>query len=188
MKKIIAIHANSAERAAKEWADTKGLVGFRFPLRGFLDLVGEDADILETLYTVVQRCPEENSVEAEAAVSDQVRCRRHYLEMAGAKTIVCPDKRMPGGGFRQSECELLMVKALSICLRLKPDFLVLVSGADDLAPMVGELRDNGIRTEVFAASDMLGSRLKRVSYRVVDLREVLEKIHEAEIELEGVCA
>ena len=74
------------------------------------------------------------------------------------------------------------------CCRAGIIFPSCSAGADDLAPVVGELRDNGIRTEVVAASDMLGSQLKRASYSVVDLHEVFETIHEARVELEGVFA
>ncbi|MBE0435165.1 MAG: NYN domain-containing protein [Methylomicrobium sp.] len=132
------------------------------------------ADAIETLYTIRKRVPEDDSAEAVATVSEQIDRKRYALEMLGAKTIICPAKRMQGGGFKQSGDQLLQIKMLSICMRLKPDFLTLVSGDDDHAPLVWELREHGIRTEVVASEDMPGSQLRRGCYAKINLDQVLQ--------------
>jgi uncharacterized LabA/DUF88 family protein len=171
VKKIIAIDGQNAERAARNF-------GFPyFPLQEFLRFViAEGSDVIETLYTVQKRVPENDSAEAVATVSAQIDNKCHALEMIGAKAIVCPAKRVQDGSFKQSDDQLLQIKTLSICMRLKPDFLTLVSGDDDHAPLIWELREHGIRTEVIAPEDMLGSQLRRASYSKVDLNQVFRKI------------
>lgn len=172
IRKIIAIDGQNAEYAARN-------AGFQyFPLHEFLQCVMEGADVIETLYTVQKRVPENDSAEAVATVSAQIDNKCHALEMIGAKTIVCPAKRVQDGSFKQSDDQLLQIKTLSICMRLKPDFLTLVSGDDDHAPLVWELREHGIRTEVIAPDDMLGSQLRRASYSTVDLNQVFQKIQQ----------
>jgi len=172
IRKVIAIDGANAEHAARH-------ANFRhFPLKELLEIISGDGctDVIETLYTIQKRVPADDSPEAVATVSAQVDGKSYALEMIGAKTIVCPAKRVQSGGFKQSDDQLLQIKTLATCLRLKPDFLTLVSGDDDHAPLVWELREQGIRTEVVALSDMMGSQLKRASYSHIDLNEVFEKI------------
>ena len=172
VRKILAIDGQNAEHAARD----AGL--HHFPLGGFLQLMVSEggSDVIETLYTMQKRVPEDDSAEAVANVSEQIERKRYALEMLGAKTIVCPAKRMQSGGFKQSDDQLLQIKTLSICLRLKPDILTLVSGDDDHAPLVWELREHGIRTEVVAAEDTLGSQLRRACYSKIDLNQVFQKL------------
>ena len=174
VRKILVIDGKNAEHAAHK----AGLP--YFPLEGLLHLMMSEggADVIETLYTVQKRVPEDDSAEAVANVSDQIDRKRYALEMLGAKTIVCSAKRMQGGGFKQSDDQLLQIKTLSICMRLKPDFLTLVSGDDDHAPLVWELREHGIRTEIVASEDMLGSQLRRASYAKIDLNQVFQKLQQ----------
>ena len=173
-KKIIAIDGQNAERAARNF-------GFHyFPLNEFLQVITDNgsADVIETLYTIQKRVPENDSAEAVASISDQIDRKCYAIEMVGAKTIVCPAKRVQDGSYKQSDDQLLQIKTLSICLRLKPDFLTLVSGDDDHAPLIWELREHGIRTEVVAPDDMLGSQLRRACYSKVDLNQVFKKIQQ----------
>lgn len=179
VRKIVAIDGKNAECAARK-------VGFNFfPLEGLLDLMqGEgDVDVIETLYTVQKRVPENDSAEAVADVSEQVERKCFALEMVGAKTIVCPAKRKPDGGFKQSDDQLLQIKTLSLCMHLKPDVLTLVSGDDDHAPLVWELREHGIRTEVVAPEGMMGSQLRRACYTKVDLNRLLARLQQVQQEV-----
>jgi uncharacterized LabA/DUF88 family protein len=172
IKKIIAIDGQNAERAARNF-------GFPyFPLQEFLQYMKYASDVIETLYTVQKRVPENDTAEAIATVSAQIDNKCHALEMIGAKAIICPAKRVQDGSFKQSDDQLLQIKTLSICMRLKPDFLTLVSGDDDHAPLIWELREHGIRTEVIAPEDMLGSQLRRACYAKEDLNQVFRKIQQ----------
>ena len=71
-----------------------------------------------------------------------------------------------------------MIKTLALCLRLKPDFLTLFAGDGDYAPLVWELRDAGIRTEVVGRN--VAGELQEAAYHVVDLDQLLENIAKEE--------
>lgn len=178
IRKLVAIDGQNAEYAARDF-------GLRhFPLKEFVGLMlaQDGADIIEILYTVQKRVPDDDTPEAMASVSRHTDDKCHALEMSGARTIICPAKRQQNGNYKQSDDQLLQMKALSSCLRLKPDFLTLVSGDDDMAPLVWELRENGVRTEVVAPENAMGTQLKRASYSTIDLDAVFQKIKEGEFE------
>ncbi|WP_162472942.1 NYN domain-containing protein [Methylotuvimicrobium alcaliphilum] len=172
VRKILAIDGKNAEHAAHDSGSP-------------LMMSEGGVDAIEILYTIRKRVPEDDSAEAVATVAEQIDRKRYALEMLDAKTIVCPAKRMQGCGFKQSDDQLLQIKTLSICMRLKPDFLTLVSGDDDHAPLVWELREHGICTEVVALEDMLGSQLRRACYAKIDLDQVFQKLQE---EIAGIDA
>lgn len=172
--KIMAIDLAPAERRAVEKGATF------FPLREFINYwIDEDgADIIETLVTLTRRVPEDDSPESIAQVNQQFERKRYALEMSGGRVIECPAKRSANtqSGFKQSDDQRLIIRTLSLAMKLKPDFLTLVAADGDYAPMVEALRDEGIRTEVVASSSMLASDLKRVAYSVVDLDDILDRI------------
>jgi predicted Zn-ribbon and HTH transcriptional regulator len=134
-------------------------------------------DVIETLITLVKRVPENDSIEEIARVAEQVDRIQYALEMKGCRVIVCPAKRNQGG-YKQSDDSRLMIATLSICLKLRPDFLVFVAADGDYAPLLWELRNEGIRTEVVAVKTTLASDLQRAAYNVVDLQAVFETIKE----------
>lgn len=173
LKKIIAIDLLPTELRAKQL----GLP--HLPMRPFIQLCeGEGVDILEVLCTVQRRVPENDSPEAVAQASTHFENKRYALEMEGARVIECPAKRSPNSlsGFKQSDDQRLMVKTLTLAMKLRPDFVTLVAADGDYAPMVEALRDEGIRTEIVASLTMLASDLKRQAFNVVDLDELLQSI------------
>lgn len=177
LKKLIAVDLIPTERRAVErW-------GFRyFPLREFIDLcANDDVDVIETLVTLQKRVPEDDTAESIAQVSQQFENKRYALEMSGGKVIECPAKRSANSqsGFKQSDDQRLMIKTLTLAMKLKPDILTLVAADSDYAPMVEALRDEGIRTEVIAAPEMLANDLRRHAVRVIDINIYLEKIYES---------
>jgi uncharacterized LabA/DUF88 family protein len=184
LKKLIAIDTAYAARMA-------GDAGFDvFPVEEFRDLIRGSADysesvgtqsdgidVIETLVTLFKRVPENDSIEEIARIAEQVDRIQYAMEMKGCRVIVCPAKRSQGG-YKQSDDSRLMVTTLSTCLKLRPDFLVFVAGDGDYAPLLWELRDVGIRTEVVAVMTTLASDLRRAAYNVVDLRAVFAAIKE----------
>lgn len=173
LKKIIAIDLLPTERRAKEL----GLP--HLPMRSFIRLCeGEGVDILEILCTLQRRVPENDSPEAVAQVTTQFERKRYALEMEGARVIDCPAKRSPNSpsGFKQSDDQRLMIKTLTLAMKLRPDFVTLVAADGDYAPMVEALRDEGIRTEVVASPSMLASDLERQAFNVIDLDELLQPL------------
>lgn len=174
IRKIVSIDLLASEYCAtKDW-------GFPyFPLRQFVQYFRPDGvDIIEVLCTVQRRVPENDSPEAIAQVDMQFKNKRFALEMEGARVIECPAKRSLSSqtGFKQSDDQRLMIKTLTLAMKLRPDFVTLVAADGDYAPMVEALRDEGIRTEVVASPKMLASDLRRHAFAVVDMDEILQKL------------
>jgi len=183
LRKVIAIDMQYAQRAAQA-------VSFQhFPIDEFRDLVSRgnrgseggtvpdvDVDVIETIVTVVKKVAQDDSAEAIATVASQVERAQYALEMKGCRVIVCPAKRTPDGSYKQSDDQRLMITTLSTCLKLRPDFLVFVGADGDYAPMLWELRTEGVRTEVAAVREGLASDLMRVAYNIIDLAAVFEHI------------
>lgn len=172
LRKIIAIDLAPCEIVAQR----RGL-NF-FPIQAIRELIAsDDVDVLETLVTLVERVTEDNPEAIAREKTNFVR-KRHALEEAGARVIRAPAKRA-GANFKQSDDQRLVIATLSLALRLRPDFVVLAAADGDFAPLVWELRNEGIRTEIIARADMLASDLRRAAYSVIDLDEVLNAVGEA---------
>jgi uncharacterized LabA/DUF88 family protein len=172
MKKVIAVDNAYAYRVTRD----NGGDG-QFDINKFQEVVkGKDVDVIDTLITVVQRVPEDDSPEALATIHSQVERSRYALEMMGCRVIVCPAKRTPAGGYKQSDDSRLMIATLAMCLKVRPDMLVFVGGDGDYASMVWALRDEGIRTEVVAERTSLASDLSRAAYNVIDLVDVMNSM------------
>lgn len=172
LRKLIAADMAYADRVAKQ-------AGLRnFPIREFRDLVNRDdtVDVIETLVTVIKHVPRDDTAEEVATVATNVQRAKDFFESSGCRVIICPAKRTQDGGFKQSDDQRLMISTLSTCLRLRPDFLVFVGADGDYAPMLWELRSEGIRTEVVAVRNSLASDLQRASYSVVDLEEIFDTV------------
>lgn len=170
IKKIFAIDLTPCEMVARDRGH------HYFPVEAMRTLIaGDGVDLIETVVTLVERVADDN---AESIASNRVNFTRkqHALEDAGARVIRAPAKRLPDGGFKQSDDQRLMIATLSLALRLRPDFLVLAAADGDFAPMVWELRDVGIRTEVLARPQMLASDLRRAAYSLIDLDEALNRV------------
>jgi len=175
VRKLISIDMAYAGRMAKQ----AGLPNF--PICRFRDLVNRDdtVDVIETFVTIIKHVPRDDTPEEIATVATNVQRAKDFFESNGCRAIICPAKRTQDGGFKQSDDQRLMITTLSTCLRLRPDFLVFVGADGDYAPMLWELRSEGIRTEVVAVRTTLASDLQRASYSVVDLEGIFATIREA---------
>jgi uncharacterized LabA/DUF88 family protein len=173
LRKIIAIDSSYANIVARQ-------AEFRhFPVDEFRQIaIGSGGvDVIETLITVNEFPPEDDSPEAVATASQQSHGIRYALEMNGCRVIRCPAKKTHGGDVKQSDDQRLMITTLSTCLRLKPDFLLFVAADGDYAPMIWELRYEGIRTEVVANAGSLANDLKRAAYSVIDVDDIFNTIN-----------
>lgn len=168
--KIVAIDLAQCERVARDRGHPY------FPVEALRKMIeGDDVNVVETLVTLVERVADDNP-EAIASNQQNFMRKQHALQEAGARVIRAPAKRLPDGSFKQSDDQRLIIATLSLALRLRPDFVVLAAGDGDFAPMVEELRHEGIRTEVLACPEILASDLRRVAYSVIDLNQVLDTI------------
>ncbi|GAB6058586.1 NYN domain-containing protein [Desulfonatronum parangueonense] len=176
IRKIVSIDLLPAEMRAKEY-------GFEwFPIDDFVHALDErnNVDVLEILVPLVRRVPDDDSAESFMQVAQNFERKKYALQMSGATVIESPAKRTSGDVgewyYKQSDDQRLIIATLSLCLRLNPDFLILVAADGDYAPMVEELRRQGIRTEVAAPPHMLASDLRRVAWRNHNLDDVFKKI------------
>lgn len=176
IKKIVSIDLIPSEMRAKEH-------GFEwFPIDEFVNALDDrkDVDVMEILVPLVRRVPEDDTAETFMQIAQNFERKKYALQMSGATVIESPAKRTIGdvgeNYYKQSDDQRLIIATLSLCLRLVPDFLILVAADGDYAPMVEELRRQGIRTEVAAPPHMLASDLKRVAWKNHNLDEVFKKI------------
>ncbi|MBK5938248.1 NYN domain-containing protein [Halochromatium roseum] len=170
IKKLLSIDLTPCEIVARDLGHPY------FPIEALRGLIaGDGVDLIETLVTLVERVPDDNP-EAIAANRMNFTRKQHALEEAGARVVPAPAKRLPDGSFKQSDDQRLVIATLSLALRLRPDFVVLAAADGDFAPMVWELRNVGIRTEVMARPQMLASDLRRAAYSIIDLDDVLNHV------------
>ncbi|MEK8021491.1 MAG: NYN domain-containing protein [Candidatus Parabeggiatoa sp.] len=175
LRKLIAIDSQNADRVAKK-------MGFSyFPIKLFRDIVqqGEDVDVIETIATLVEFWIEPTETEKVASNTNRLKKIQDSMELQGAYVIRCPSKPSKStiAGIKHSDDQRLMITTLSRCLKLRPDFLVFVSGDGDYAPMLWELRNEGIRTEVVAdKKENFAKDLKRVAYNSIDLCQILSDL------------
>ena len=99
--------------------------------------------------------------------------RRRALEAAGATVVPSPSRRMDSG-FKQSDDQRLVVKALSFCLRVRPRFLCLAAGDRDYIPLVEELRIHGIRTLLLTYREYCSYDLERICWKTHILGDHLD--------------
>lgn len=130
-------------------------------------------DILETFTTLIQEVPDALDDRLVGEKQNSFEKRRRALEAAGATVVPCPSRRMEGG-FKQSDDQRLVVKALSFCLRVRPRFLCLVAGDRDYIPLVEELRSLGIRTQLLTHRDFCSYDLERICWKVHQIGENID--------------
>jgi len=78
-----------------------------------------------------------------------------------------------GDSFRCSQLVEMTFDVTRIALELKPDIVVIVSGRDELVPLVLELRLRGVRVEVCAFASHATDAVKRVASGFIDLDALL---------------
>lgn len=173
IRKLMAVDLTPCERRAKELGHP------HLPLKELRDLCSDDGvDIIETLVTLPERLPADDSPEEIARIKTNMVRKKDALQRNGARVIECPTKRSASqpSGFKQSDDARLMLTTLMLALKLKPDFVLLFAADGDFAPMIEMLRAEGIRTEVVASPEMLASDLIRQAVNVVDYDELLNAI------------
>lgn len=172
-KKLVAIDLSPMEWRARE-------MGFQhLPVKEIVGLIEEEGvDVIETLVTLPEKQPQDDTPEEKARVKDGYIRKKDALQLSGARVIECPSKRSQSepSGFKQSDDPRLMLATLQCALKTRPDFVMLFAADGDFAPMVEMLRQEGIRTEVVAPLDRLATDLRRHAVRVINYDEMLGKI------------
>jgi uncharacterized LabA/DUF88 family protein len=93
-------------------------------------------------------------------------------------------QRLPGGrqrwfagrweDYKASVDVLLAVDAIELSVEMRPEVVVLVTGDADFAHLALQLRRRGIRVEVAATPQTLGTGLKGAANEVIDLVPLFE--------------
>ena len=138
---------------------------------GFLEKNGYD--VLETFTTLIQEVPDTNDDRLVGEKQNSFEKRRRALEAAGVTVVPCPSRRMESG-FKQSDDQRLIVKALSFCLRVRPRFFCLAAGDRDYIPLVEELRSQGIRTILLTYRDFCSYDLERICWKTRQIEDMLD--------------
>lgn len=174
IRKIISIDLTPIEHHAK---------AFGFPYLPITEIIAYcrscgEIDILETLVPLVRRVPSDSTDESISKVTTAFSNKQYALQLSGARVIECSSKSSSSSatGYKQSDDQRLMLTTLMLCMKLKPDYLMLFAADGDFAPMVEILRSEGIRTEVVAPLDSLAGELKRYATKIYDFDEMLATI------------
>ena len=124
---------------------------FYFQYRELRDLVEGDGDEVLEMYAPVLRL---------------IPASDHSDDVAKSQ--------LAGDGVKHSDDQRLMIRLALMCTRLKPDFLVLIAGDGDYAPLVWGLREEGIRAKLISVPDALANDLRDAVYSVSNVHAVIK--------------
>ncbi|MBV8901402.1 MAG: NYN domain-containing protein, partial [Verrucomicrobia bacterium] len=82
----------------------------------------------------------------------------------------------PGDGrhYKANVDVLMAIDAVELAVEVRPEIVVLVTGDADFAHLALQLRRRGIRVEVAATAQTLGTGLKDAANEVIDLVPLFE--------------
>ncbi len=99
----------------------------------------------------------------------------HWLKTHGF-LVVTKDGAPTGDGHYKADVDLLMVvEAMELVQRFRPESLVLVTNDPDFAHLIGYLRRGGIRVEVAAIDSAVGGDLRGSASNILDLKPLLTR-------------
>jgi len=101
----------------------------------------------------------------------------HYLRTQGLMVVAkegSPAGAEPDGRpkYKANVDVLMAIDAMDLATQIRPDVVVLVTGDSDFAHLATSLRRRGIRVEVAAVDQNLGTELKAAANSVIDLRDL----------------
>jgi uncharacterized LabA/DUF88 family protein len=98
----------------------------------------------------------------------------HWLRSNGF--LVVTKEGSPGDGrhYKANVDVLMAIDAVELSVQIRPDVVVLVTGDADFAHLALQLRRRGIRVEVAATAQTLGTGLKGAANEVIDLVPLFE--------------
>jgi uncharacterized LabA/DUF88 family protein len=98
----------------------------------------------------------------------------HWLRSNGF--LVVTKEGSPGDGkhYKANVDVLMAIDAVELSVEMRPEVVVLVTGDADFAHLALQLRRRGIRVEVAATAQTLGTGLKGAANEVIDLVPLFE--------------
>jgi uncharacterized LabA/DUF88 family protein len=98
----------------------------------------------------------------------------HWLRANGFLVVVKDGSPGDGKHYKANVDVLMAIDAVELSIEMRPDVVVLVTGDADFAHLALQLRRRGIRVEVAATAQTLGSGLKGAANELIDLIPLFE--------------
>jgi len=153
------------------------------PYRELVNFLEESGDEVLDIFAPAIRMPPATMNDADIARSYEGFIRySEALRQQGVNVIEAPAKRAAEGAVKHSDDNRLMIRLALSCMRLRPDFLVLVAADGDYAPLVWGLREEGIRTKLITDPAACASDLRAAVYSVSNIFNVLGSLGGGPIE------
>jgi uncharacterized LabA/DUF88 family protein len=98
----------------------------------------------------------------------------HWLRSHGFLVMSKDGSPAEENRYKANVDVMMAIDAMELSMEMRPDIVVLVTGDADFAPLAFQLRRRGIRVEVAATAQTLGSGLKGSANAVIDLMPLFE--------------
>jgi uncharacterized LabA/DUF88 family protein len=98
----------------------------------------------------------------------------HWLRSNGFLVVVKEGSPGDGKHYKANVDVLMAIDAVELSVEIRPEVVVLVTGDADFAHLSLQLRRRGIRVEVAATAQTLGTGLKGAANEVIDLVPLFE--------------
>jgi uncharacterized LabA/DUF88 family protein len=98
----------------------------------------------------------------------------HWLRSNGFLVVAKDGSPGDGKHYKANVDVLMAIDAVELSIEMRPEVVVLVTGDADFAHLALQLRRRGIRVEVAATAQTLGTGLKGAANEVIDLVPLFE--------------
>ena len=93
----------------------------------------------------------------------------HWLRSNGFMVVTKDGTPAEEGHYKANVDVMMAIDAMELCVEMRPDVVILVTGDADFAYLATRLRRHGIRVEVASVTQNLGNILKSAANEVIDL-------------------
>ena len=99
----------------------------------------------------------------------------HWLRSNGFLVVTKDGSPGDGKHYKANVDVLMAIDAVELSIEMRPEIVVLVTGDADFAHLALQLRRRGIRVEVAATAQTLGTGLRGAANEVIDLVPLFER-------------
>jgi uncharacterized LabA/DUF88 family protein len=93
----------------------------------------------------------------------------HWLRSNGFMAVTKDGAPAEEGHYKANVDVMMAIDAMELCVEMRPDVVILVTGDADFAYLAIKLRRHGIRVEVASVAANLGHILRSAANEVIDL-------------------
>jgi uncharacterized LabA/DUF88 family protein len=93
----------------------------------------------------------------------------HWLRSNGFMVVTKDGAPAEEGHYKANVDVMMAIDAMELCVEMRPDVVILVTGDADFAYLATKLRRHGIRVEVASVTQNLGNVLRAAANDVIDL-------------------